>query len=193
MAPPRAVLVRRNASLSEPFGLDYATKLFGADVVAALPRYVRGVKAGKVKAFLIWRKAERGGWHQENGRGRVVRPGLLDAWIAPSAFSLRSEALRGPWLGRVQALAGPAVFLSAEGRAAEIQRQADERAEQLARFEEQAAVQEQIASNMRFVIEREGPECDPAIRERFTVAAAQADEAAASLRTVVSQMRESTR
>lgn len=109
-----AVTVCREAPLSSEFGLAYATKLFGEETIADLPRYVRGPRKGQIKAWLIWEKAEKGGWHRTYG---VTRPGLVGAYIA--AGSGDPTALRGTWMGRINELRGSRAVLSAEYRAQE--------------------------------------------------------------------------
>lgn len=66
----------KTAYLSEEFGEQYATRIFGADVVACLPRYVRGKRAGKIKAVIGWKKVAVGGWDRDLGGVRL--PGVRD-------------------------------------------------------------------------------------------------------------------
>ena len=83
-----ASITTRSAWLGKEFGEEYARKIFGDDVVDALPRYVRGKNAGKFKAEIEWAKVERGGWIRTgaataNGdaTGRVEnRAGSTIAW-----------------------------------------------------------------------------------------------------------------
>ena len=58
----RASLSYRDARLSTEFGESYARKLFGDATIDALPKYVRGKNAGKIKGTIVWTKVERGGW-----------------------------------------------------------------------------------------------------------------------------------
>lgn len=76
-----AQVTTRTAYLSTEFGVEYATKLFGADAVAALPKISRGPRKGATKGMLAWRKADVGGWMHDGFSGRVVRPGFIDATI----------------------------------------------------------------------------------------------------------------
>ena len=96
----RAHIIRRSASLATDFGLSYATKLFGADVVAQLPLFSRGPRKGKIKAFLVWEKAESGGWSKYG----VTRPGFVHALI--SATDMGEMPIYAKWQGHIQALSG---------------------------------------------------------------------------------------
>jgi hypothetical protein len=108
-----ARIVRRTAPLFDGgFGTTYAAKLFGEETLAALPRYVRGPRKGQIKAWLIWEKAESGGW--DGNLGAVVRPGLVRAWI--SGMYNGDMALRAQWMGRVQELRGHRDVLNAAYR-----------------------------------------------------------------------------
>lgn len=107
----RARLTRRCVPLFSEFGLEYATKLFGEQAIADLPRYQRGPKRGQIKAWLVWEKAESGGWDARYG---VCRPGLVHAHI--SGVYDGQMPLRGTWMGRVQDLSGQRGVLSAEYR-----------------------------------------------------------------------------
>jgi hypothetical protein len=115
MAKVVAVLQKREAPLASEFGLEWAQKLFGAETLAALPKYVKGPKAGQPKGYVHWVRCETGGWSREFGG--VCRPDeIVRAWIAPSAFSGQSEALRGPWCGRTETLNLAGAYLFEEGR-----------------------------------------------------------------------------
>lgn len=57
-----ATLEHRAARLSGDFGESFARRAFGDDVVDALPRFVRGKNAGKLKGEIEWIKVTRGGW-----------------------------------------------------------------------------------------------------------------------------------
>jgi hypothetical protein len=119
----RARILHRSSALAEPFGADYAGRLFGPDVVAALPRITRGPNAGRPRGHLHWQTAESGGWWtDETGRGRVVRPGLVCAALRAEKDE-NSQLLSGLWLGEVRPLRGTADMLGPEGRAATIERQ----------------------------------------------------------------------
>lgn len=108
----------KSAKLSEDFGLEWASKLFGAEAIDSLPRYERGPNKDKPKGFVIWRKAIQGGWCRETATP-VAAGGLVDAWIGLGSLTLRSDAVTGQWLGRNQTLAASASagFFFAEGRA----------------------------------------------------------------------------
>jgi hypothetical protein len=112
MAYQRATITTRTASLASEFGLEYATRLFGADTLAQLPRYVRGKNAGKLKGSLRWEKCEVGGWSRNHGG--VVRPGLVRAALCEDTYGV--NAYRGTYAGRTEMLDLSADFLGAEGR-----------------------------------------------------------------------------
>ena len=138
-----ASVVTRHARLTEEFGLAYATRLFGEEAVASLPRFVRGKHAGLPKGYLHWVMAERGGWSREAG-GAVVRPGeLVRAWIGEGPFS--QQAMYGQWLGRNQELSGAAYYLGEAGRARDASDKARDRADYEASLAA-AAVREEDAS-----------------------------------------------
>lgn len=100
-----AITETRRAPLWEEFGIEYATRLFGAEMLDALPRFTRGPKKGQINAWLIWMRATTGGWCRECQS--PVRPGgLVRAWIGKGPLSLPGEALRSEWLGRTQQLCG---------------------------------------------------------------------------------------
>lgn len=106
----------RYAPLASDFGLDYATRLFGTEALADLPRYQRGQNAGKLKGYLRWRRTLTAGYHVNAGGG--VRAGqTVRAWITAGPYGGESDALTGRWLGRVQSLCGSAIYLGEEGRA----------------------------------------------------------------------------
>jgi hypothetical protein len=128
MPPVRAVIVTRSAPLHSEFGFSYATKLFGEEAIASLPRYQRGPHKGEIKAWLVWEKAEKGGWSQKYG---VVRPGLVWARIAATAYS--EMPLYGTWMGRTEALSGHRDVLTEAYRRETLR----ERAEAVARLNAQ--------------------------------------------------------
>jgi hypothetical protein len=105
-----ALLVTKWAGLETQFGLEWATKLFGAEAIASLPVRAAGKNKGKPKGFVIWRKAGIPGWSPEVSTP-LAEGQLADAWIGAGAFSLRSNALIGQWAGRMQPLAGSAAVL----------------------------------------------------------------------------------
>jgi len=122
-----ASVTHRTARLTEEFGLQYATRLFGEEAVASLPRFVRGKNAGMPKGYLHWVKAEKGGWSREAG-GAVVRPGeLVRAWVGEGPFS--QQGVTGTWLGRSQPLSGAAYYLGEAGRARDAADKARDRAD----------------------------------------------------------------
>lgn len=127
----RARFSIRSAALADDFGLDWATKLFGAEALAELPRFVRGPKNGKLKGFVCWLKVEPGcgGWSHQYG---VLRPGLQRAWVAASYASPSEAAVYGRWLGRTQALCGTPLHLFEEGRARAAAERAQIEADQVA-------------------------------------------------------------
>lgn len=68
-----AQLKTRRAPLHSDFGEQLARKWFGGEI-DKLPRYVRGANKGKLKGWLTWVTATRGGWHRDCG---VVAPGTV--------------------------------------------------------------------------------------------------------------------
>jgi hypothetical protein len=130
MPPVRAVIITRTAPLHSEFGFSYATRLFGEETIASLPLYVRGPHKGEVKGWLVWLKAESGGWAERYG---VVRPGLVAARITAVAHG--ETPLRGTWMGRTEDLSGAAAVLTEAYR----QQTLRERAEEAARRSETAA------------------------------------------------------
>lgn len=102
-----AHLATKSADLASEFGLDWATKLFGAEAIASLPVRAAGKNKGKPKGFVIWRKATVAGYCQEVSTPLAVGQ-LADAWIGAGALSLRGSAMLGQWLGRWQPLAASA-------------------------------------------------------------------------------------
>lgn len=129
MAKHFAQLELKSADLSTDFGLEWATKLFGAEAIASLPIRAAGKNKGKPKGFVIWRKITVAGYCREVMTPLAVGQ-LADAWIGAGCYTSRGEASRGLWLGRVQSLAAsaPAGFFFDQGRQREMERQAQERA-----------------------------------------------------------------
>ncbi len=87
-----AQISERNAGLWTDFGLSFAQRLFGDDALAELPRFTRGKNKGKIKAVIVWRKIDRGGWvkeHDEHGHvesrvGKIVAAAIHEcAWPEP--------------------------------------------------------------------------------------------------------------
>lgn len=114
-----------NADLATDFGLEWATKLFGAEAIASLPVRASGKNKGKPKGFVIWRKALTGGWCREFGTPLAAGQ-FADAWIGAGCFTTREGAVDGQWFGRKQRLAATASagFFFDEGRAREAAEQA---------------------------------------------------------------------
>lgn len=83
---PRSVQYARcetnSAYMSGDFAVSYATRLFGAEAVANLPRISRGKRKGLIKGMLSWTKCTVGGWqHRGAFGGGVVYPGFVSAEI----------------------------------------------------------------------------------------------------------------
>lgn len=119
-----ARLETKSADLATEFGLEWATKLFGADAIASLPVRASGKNKGAPKGFVIWRKAVTAGYCRE-----VLSPiavgQLADAWIGAGFCSTRGDAMVGRWMGRTETLALSRHYLFEDGRerrAAEIAR-----------------------------------------------------------------------
>ena len=97
----------RSASLASDFGAEFAAKHFAADVLAKLPRYVRGPKKGKLKGEVEWVRCTRGGWvrgtgwdsegYAENRVGRIIEVKL----IGPGSYHVRLGMMPGPVIARV--------------------------------------------------------------------------------------------
>ena len=113
------------AYLSTDFGLEWTMKLFGAEVIADLPRYFRGPRAGKLKGVVEWRKVIVGGWTRDCG---VQKPGVARARLAVSPYGTTISTM---FDGRVQPIDFDRVYLFEEGRA----KLAAERAANEARIE----------------------------------------------------------
>tara|TARA_Y100001972_G_scaffold27386_1_gene33681 strand:- start:5056 stop:5376 length:321 start_codon:yes stop_codon:yes gene_type:complete len=99
-----AEITTKEAWLFSDFGAEYAAKVFPAEMIEALPRYVRGDKAGKIKNHLIeWDKVERGGWITggqgvETRVGKVIRARLIKRdWGQPSQVVAEFAKLDGKW------------------------------------------------------------------------------------------------
>ena len=106
MSRSYATLETKWADLATPFGLEWATKLFGADAVASLPIRKAGKNKGAPKGYVIWRKALTGGYCREVCSPVKVGQ-LADAWIGLGPLSPRGS-VEGVWFGRVQPLAASA-------------------------------------------------------------------------------------
>lgn len=78
----------KSAWLGTEFGESYARKIFGDEIVDALPRGVRGKNKGKLKQTIGWVKVIEGGWVKtrydymsEEGVGYVEnRSGSTISW-----------------------------------------------------------------------------------------------------------------
>lgn len=127
-------LEHKVADLSTQFGLEWATKLFGAEAIASLPVRQAGKNKGAPKGFIIWRKALESGYCRECCS--PVRAGqLVDAWIGVGYYSARSDAVCGNWLGRVQPMgcSASAGYFFEDGRARHAAEQARQRADEAER------------------------------------------------------------
>jgi len=127
----------QSADLSTPFGLEWATKLFGEEAVASLPIRTVGKNKGCPKGHIIWEKAATAGYVPHLGHAVTVGS-LMGAWIGGSNQTPRGAAMTGKWLGRVQTLAGSPYYLFEQGRA----RHAAEVAANEARIAEERADRE---------------------------------------------------
>jgi len=143
MAKTYAVLETKYADLATDFGLDWATKLFGAETIASLPVRASGKNKGKPKGFVIWRKASVAGYSREVQSPLAVGQ-LADAWLALGMYCTRSDAMSGYWMGRTETLALSRCYLFEDGR----QRRASENA-----FNDQARATD--LAEMRAEAERE--------------------------------------
>jgi hypothetical protein len=72
----------KTAYMSGDFAVSYATRLFGAEAVAALPLISRGKRKGQIKGILTWQKASVGGWHRNGDASGVVLPGFVSATVS---------------------------------------------------------------------------------------------------------------
>lgn len=123
------------ADLATDFGLEWATKLFGEEAIASLPVRASGKNKGKPKGYVIWRKCVVAGYCRDVCSPLAVG-NLADAWIGTGAYTSRSDAVCGKWLGRVQPMGGSRIFMFEDGRAREAARQERERADDEARWAE---------------------------------------------------------
>lgn len=107
-------ITKRSAELSSTFGLEWATKLFGAEALADLPRFLAGPRKGSLKSYVVWEVAAESGYCREYCT--PAREGqLLRAHISANAYA--QGTLEGRWLGRIQNLSGPPSSMFEEGRA----------------------------------------------------------------------------
>lgn len=135
-------LETNRAPLAGDFGYGYACWLFGQSTIDALPRYARGRNAGKLKGWVIWRKASAPGWTPGVG---AYGAGLFDALIGEGQFA--NEGVVGEWYGRRQCLKGTFHHLGPAAR----ERDARQRAKA------EADWQEEKAEIMARANERKGP------------------------------------
>lgn len=112
MARQKATITTRTAALASEFGLDYATRLFGADVIRQIPTFTRGKNVGKPKGSIRWEKCEVGGWSRD--RGGVVRPGLVRAALCEDTCGSKPYTLT--YAGRVETMDLSADYLGEDGR-----------------------------------------------------------------------------
>ena len=106
-----AKFTTRSAPLASEFGRDWATKLFGAAVLAQVPVFSRGPKKGLPKGCVCWVDVSIGGWNRSYG---VMTPGLHSAWLGEDGYT-SERAFRLEWGGRVQAVHGPRLYLFTDG------------------------------------------------------------------------------
>jgi len=77
----------RDAPLSSDFGLNFARSYFSAEIIDAMPRYVRGPKRGLPKGSVEWQRCTRGGW---------VRRGQGEGYVCNAVGKIVEVRLRGP-------------------------------------------------------------------------------------------------
>jgi hypothetical protein len=65
----RASIENRVMYLSDETSIEIATRWFGAEAIAALPKYSKGKYKGKLKAVVTYRKCVKGGWVSEGAEG----------------------------------------------------------------------------------------------------------------------------
>lgn len=78
----------RDAPLSSDFGLNFARSYFSAEIIDAMPRYVRGPKKGKIKGSVEWERCTRGGWVRGQGQG--------EGYVCNAVGKIVEVRLRGP-------------------------------------------------------------------------------------------------
>jgi hypothetical protein len=118
----KASIAFRSAPLAGEFGAAFAARVFPAEVLAAMPKFVKGPKAGKLKGAIEWIKVERGGWvrsgpegegHVERRVGQVIAHRLVVLpWGAaePEIWAEAGEAWRfgpGQWAAGAAKPASP--------------------------------------------------------------------------------------
>jgi hypothetical protein len=97
----------RSAFLCGEFGAGYARRLFGEEVVDALPRFVRGKNVGRPKGMVEWIKCEEGGWIKTGPAGLDGSP---QGFVERRAGSVVAAVLRD-YNGKVIATHGDPKYL----------------------------------------------------------------------------------
>jgi hypothetical protein len=92
-----AKIETKSSPLASEFGVDWATKLFGAEALADLPRFSKGRSKGRLKGYVFWINVIEGGWSHKHGS--VVFPGKVTrAWVSPAVcgggYPTELDALR---------------------------------------------------------------------------------------------------
>ena len=99
----RAVYEVKSAPLASEFGESYARRLLGDEAVDNMPRYVRGVKKGRPKGRLVWRKCVKGGWV---GQGSVPDGGGAVGYVeSRTNRTVDAAIVYGEWSEPEQAFA----------------------------------------------------------------------------------------
>ena len=93
----RAKFEIKSAWLGTEFGEKYARKIFGDEVVDALPRNVRGKNKGKLKQTIVWLKVIEGGWVSEGrAHGGEESVGFVERRVGSTiAWILRNSTWDG--------------------------------------------------------------------------------------------------
>ena len=90
----------KSAPLAGDFAREFMTKRWGAEfteaVLAAMPRYVRGPKAGQIKGSLMWTKVIEGGWYRSDWYTGVLKPGSKWLRVSICRECLPNDGLRLP-------------------------------------------------------------------------------------------------
>jgi hypothetical protein len=139
MARPRptyAQTQQRYADLATDFGLDLATRWFGAEAIASLPVRASGKNKGKPKGVLNWLTTTTAGYCPYVSGGAPVGM-VVRAWIGIAAYSGQDDAVQGQWMGRVQSLCGSKALLGPEARERDAEQRARFAAEDARRWEGQ--------------------------------------------------------
>lgn len=101
----RAAIYHEEAWLGKPYGERLARKIFGDEIVDALPRNTKGKWAGHLKPTLTFRRVRTGGWvsHGSEGVGHVERRvgKIISASLVVRSFgSDREEVLHSVDAGK---------------------------------------------------------------------------------------------